>query len=169
MVDGFTTGAAGIGKRRPGPRITAPASILGHAAHGIPALMENLQGFTQSTLEQLRLKGPTLPDVPTEPWPDKWVLQESKSVTADGRTAAVQYCRRSAFRTHADGESQYYSMPPTLATVHLEPQRSGRERPTQMSTLLASCLRSTCWHWCPPETASPCTLPWRRCARVHPT
>ena len=69
-----------------------------------------------STLEQLWLKGPTLPDVPTEPWPDKWVLQDSKSLTADGRTAAAQYCRRSACRTHTDGESHYYSMPSTLAT-----------------------------------------------------
>ena len=92
--------------------------FLGSIRMSIPALAENLQQFTESTLEQLRLQGPCLPDVPTEPFPDKYVLHESNALSADGRTAAIQFVRCNAFSTHSDGESHFYSMRRTEATYN---------------------------------------------------
>ncbi|CAE7204585.1 mak16-a, partial [Symbiodinium pilosum] len=75
---------------------------LGNLRASIPVLTRQLQAFASYTLSQLRLKDGTLPDVPAEPFPDKWVLESSQALTRDGRTDAAQFYTCKAFATHSD-------------------------------------------------------------------
>ena len=70
-------------------------------------------------LQQLRLKGAKLPDTPTEPFPDKFVLDDSHRLTSLGCSSARQYYRTAAFDVFSDeAASVWYCMRQTLATYH---------------------------------------------------
>ena len=59
--------------------VLAPAQaqkLLGHAAYYDSSAAMQLHAFASHTFSQLRLKDRNLPDAPTEPFPDKWVLED---------------------------------------------------------------------------------------------
>lgn len=95
-------------------------NFCGSLRTSIPTLAKNLEKFTKCILEQLKMQGPTLPDVPTEPFPDKWLLYDSRALTAEGRTSASQYINCRAFARHSSANSQFFSMRRTLATFNPE-------------------------------------------------
>ena len=76
----------------------------------------NLQAFTRHLCKQARLTPHPLPDVPSEPFPDRFVLWDSPALLAEGRTAASQYHACGAFDLHTDATSTYLAMKRTLAT-----------------------------------------------------
>lgn len=61
----------------------------------VGSFVASLSSFTSSRLQQLKLQSPLLPDVPVEPFPDKFVLEDSAALTKVGRSSACQYHRTS--------------------------------------------------------------------------
>eukprot|EP00439_Symbiodinium_sp_Y106_P016405 s1248_g2.t1 len=113
-----------------GPQRLQPGSASGTQAqeswhrHKLKKFLGNLRTsipvLAQQTLSQLRLRGGSLPDAPTEPFPDKWVLEDSPALTRDGRTAATQFHSCKAFTTHSDSQTQYWCLRRTLATYNAD-------------------------------------------------
>ncbi|CAE7545090.1 mak16-a [Symbiodinium natans] len=94
---------------------------LGRLHQPIDALVSALQSFMQSRLKDLQARGGVLPDVPVEPFPDKYVLHDSARLTLEGRTSAHQYFRTRSMDLWSDGEdTTYYAMRRTYATFDQE-------------------------------------------------
>ncbi|CAE7220588.1 mak16-a, partial [Symbiodinium pilosum] len=126
------------------PGVLAPPQtqeIFGQPAHKYPSADQPAAGVRVThTLSQLRPKDGTLPDVATEPFPDKWVLESSQALTREGRTDAAQFCTCKAFTTHSDAETQFWCMPRTLATY--DPRSAAWSRAPDDSVKKKPCLHS---------------------------
>ena len=78
---------------------------------------QSLADFTKSRLADLRGQGSCLPDMPSEPFPDKTVLLDSDALTRQGRSSADQYFRLQAWdRFDDDDGTVFLCMRRTLAT-----------------------------------------------------
>lgn len=83
----------------------------------VPAFVSSLESFTRSRLQQLCLAGASLPDLPVEPFPDKFVMYDSPALTALGRSSADQFHRIAAFDTFPDEFGNvWYCMRKTLTS-----------------------------------------------------
>ena len=90
---------------------------IGKLRTTVPVFAAELDEFARHSLEQLSLGEGSLPDVPSEPYPDRFVLYDSDALTKLGRSSASQYHRCKAFVTHASSDgTAYYAMRRTLAS-----------------------------------------------------
>ena len=90
---------------------------ISNMRQSVPAFVSSLELFSKSRLQQLQLQYPVLPDIPVEPFPDKFVMFDSHSLTGLGRSSAGQYHRCSAFDVFPDELGNvWYCMCRTLAS-----------------------------------------------------
>ncbi|CAE7324102.1 unnamed protein product [Symbiodinium sp. CCMP2592] len=89
---------------------------MGKLRNSLDTVVQKLNNFTQVRLEQLQAKAAPLPDVPQEPFPDRFVLWDSTALTAEGRSSASQYHRCRAFDVYSSGNTTCFAMKRTLAS-----------------------------------------------------
>ncbi len=77
----------------------------------MPDFVTNLSGFTKARRGQLIGNDVVLPDYPSEPWPDRFLLEASNALLAEVRNPASEFKKHGSFDVHrSDDGSLFYAM-----------------------------------------------------------